>query len=437
MATSSIDGLVSGLNTSQIIDQLMALERQPQTRLQQQKATEQSRLDAYTQLSSKLGALGSAAFDLKFESGWTSRTAVSGDDSVLVATAGPGTLQATLSMQVTRLAASHALVSSGSVGALTDRVASGPLTIGSTVVSDIGDGSLGSVVDAINASGAGVTATALQVAPGSFRLQLTSRTTGDAGVFTASGFDPALGSMDVLSQGQDAQLSFGTTNPIVVSSATNTFTGLGDGLTITAKKKTTDPVTVDVKPDVDAIAAKVQKLVDAYNAAASYVSSQSSYDASTKKAGVLLGDTASSGVMAQLRDAIGAASAGGMTLFDVGFSTDRSGTLSFDKDAFVAAYTKDPTTVKALFQGDGTTTGFATVVKQVIDDATATGSGRLAGVIDSKQATIRDLTSSIADWDDRLATREAQLRTQFNNLETTLGKLRDQSSWLAGQISSL
>jgi len=41
----------------------------------------------------------------------------------------------------------------------------------------------------------------------------------------------------------------------------------------------------------------------------------------------------------------------------------------------------------------------------------------------------------IADWDDRLASREALLKTQYANLETALGKLKDQSTWLAGQLA--
>ncbi|MFC6410937.1 hypothetical protein [Planobispora longispora] len=32
---------------------------------------------------------------------------------------------------------------------------------------------------------------------------------------------------------------------------------------------------------------------------------------------------------------------------------------------------------------------------------------------------------------------EAALRKQFSNLEVSLGKLNQQSTWLAGQISSL
>lgn len=39
MANTSVDGLVSGLSTSTIIEQLMSLERQPQLRLTRKRAT--------------------------------------------------------------------------------------------------------------------------------------------------------------------------------------------------------------------------------------------------------------------------------------------------------------------------------------------------------------------------------------------------------------
>jgi flagellar hook-associated protein 2 len=435
MATSAIDGLVSGLNTTQVVDQLMALERQPQNRLRTQKDDEQKRLDTYNTLNSKLRTLADAARALRFESGWTARKAVVSDENALVATAGPGSFAANLSLKVDHLAASHAVVSSSGVSSLSATVASGPLTVGSTVVSDIGDGSLSSVVSAINASGSGVVASAVQVSSSEYRLQLTARSSGDDGVFTASGFDPALGSMDVLTQGRDAQVSLGGTNPITITSPTNTFAGLADGLTVTVRKATTDVVTIDLRADADAATDRVQKMVDAYNDVLAHVSANSGYDPATKKAGLLLGEQAASQIIGQLRETLAAASSGSTNLFGIGLSTDRTGRITLDKSKFSAAYQADRSTVEALFKQD--TAGFAVGIHDAVTKATTLGVGRLAGVIASKQERIRTLDASILAWDDRLERRQDQLRKQFNAMETTLGKLRNQSSWLAGQINQL
>jgi flagellar hook-associated protein 2 len=67
----------------------------------------------------------------------------------------------------------------------------------------------------------------------------------------------------------------------------------------------------------------------------------------------------------------------------------------------------------------------------------AFGSGSITTAISGKQSQIKDLGTQISNWDDRLAAREALLKTQYANLETALGKLKDQSSWLAGQLASL
>ena len=48
-----------------------------------------------------------------------------------------------------------------------------------------------------------------------------------------------------------------------------------------------------------------------------------------------------------------------------------------------------------------------------------------------------DFKDRIADWDVRLATRRKTLTRQFTAMETALSSLKNQSSWLAGQLGSL
>jgi flagellar hook-associated protein 2 len=66
-----------------------------------------------------------------------------------------------------------------------------------------------------------------------------------------------------------------------------------------------------------------------------------------------------------------------------------------------------------------------------------TNTGTLAQLITSGNATITDLNDRISDWDVRLATRQRSLQKQFTAMETALGKLRNQSSWLSGQLAAL
>ena len=47
------------------------------------------------------------------------------------------------------------------------------------------------------------------------------------------------------------------------------------------------------------------------------------------------------------------------------------------------------------------------------------------------------LRTNIADWDVRLAARQSALQKQYSALEVALGKLKNQSTWLAGQVNQL
>lgn len=67
----------------------------------------------------------------------------------------------------------------------------------------------------------------------------------------------------------------------------------------------------------------------------------------------------------------------------------------------------------------------------------ASGTGQISTAIQGGQDRVRDLNHQIDDWDVRLSDRQDALKRQFTAMEVALGQLREQSSWLAGQISSL
>jgi flagellar hook-associated protein 2 len=72
-----------------------------------------------------------------------------------------------------------------------------------------------------------------------------------------------------------------------------------------------------------------------------------------------------------------------------------------------------------------------------VRDATDDTTGYLASSDHARQTRIDMLTSSIAAYDVRLAKRQETLKAQYAALEVALGKMKDQSNWLAGQLNSL
>jgi flagellar hook-associated protein 2 len=110
--TSSV-GLVSGINTTDIIDQLMSLEAQPKTKLEDRiDETNKVKL-AYTDLSTRLTSLKLTATSLKKASTFQAATATSGDDDVLSATAANGAAVGNYQFQVARLVTTQNSVTGG------------------------------------------------------------------------------------------------------------------------------------------------------------------------------------------------------------------------------------------------------------------------------------------------------------------------------------
>src|SRR4051794_5889621 len=129
MATTSVDGLVSGLNTSDIINKLMQIERQPQDALKTQLATLQSRISAYQSVNTKIGSLNTAASALSTAAGWKVFAATSSSPSAVTATATSAANVGSLAFTVDALATAGSLVSSGTLSSTTATAATGPVLL--------------------------------------------------------------------------------------------------------------------------------------------------------------------------------------------------------------------------------------------------------------------------------------------------------------------
>jgi flagellar hook-associated protein 2 len=61
----------------------------------------------------------------------------------------------------------------------------------------------------------------------------------------------------------------------------------------------------------------------------------------------------------------------------------------------------------------------------------------VTGLIKRRNESIAALNDQVEAWDARLATRRSALQRQYSALEVALGKLKDQQSWLSGQLAGL
>src|SRR5687767_10079153 len=126
---SSGIGLVSGINSADIIEQLMSLEARPKQQLQTRIDQTNEKKLAYTDLSTRLTALRLTATKLKKPSTFEAASTSSSDENVLTASASNGAAIGSFQFQVARLVTSQQSVTGGFVDFDTAKVGAGTLTL--------------------------------------------------------------------------------------------------------------------------------------------------------------------------------------------------------------------------------------------------------------------------------------------------------------------
>jgi len=285
----------------------------------------------------------------------TDASALAGTDAVVQVDGGPNQTFSTLD-------AGQSITLNAAVGTITATLAGG-LSTGTVKGNNVstGDGSLATVVSNINAAGAGVTATAVQVGLNAYRLQLTSNTTGanNGENVDAASFNANVGGFVTLTAAADAQVTVGSgPGSYTVASTTNTISGLLPGITVTLKQQSAIPVTVSVQRDDAGIADKVQALVDAANAVQTTVDGLTKYDPSSNTASPLTGDSTVTQLIGALTNAVIGAVPGANPQSPglAGLSIDRNGQFTFDRAKFLTAFNADPQGVTKLFAQGGSST---------------------------------------------------------------------------------
>jgi flagellar hook-associated protein 2 len=232
----------------------------------------------------------------------------------------------------------------------------------------------------------------------------------------------------VTKTGADATIQIGP-DPVndVVKSSSNTFSEVFSGVSFTVSKQETG-VAVTVGTNNTALSGSVKSLVDALNSTLNEIGKDTAYNATTKTGGVLLGQQLPSRVANDLRNAVLTPS--GDTLASIGIELTSTGTVKLDQTKLSDALAADAGKVQSLVSA------FAQRVVAVAEPVSRSG-GEITSVVDGRQALIRDLNQQIDEWDVRLALRQSTLQRQYASLETALGSMKQQSSWLAGQINSL
>lgn len=435
----AFSGKTSGIDVSTVVSELMQIERQPETQMQDQQTTINSQVSALTTISTQLTTLYDSVNTLKDLDGAFSQNTTGSTDSAIVSASADSTAAAgTHTVVVSKLATTSSSYS-GYIGSSTslagsqiviqygndpdDPVSTDTINIPST------DTTLQQAASYINSGSYGVTANVVSDAQGS-RLVFVSKTSGANGNLTVSSGATSF----TTSAGVDAQL---TVDGVPVDSSTNTVTGAIPGVTLSlGDADANNPVLISVQPDTTGAGQAIQDFVTAYNAVIGSINSQYTLDSSGSE-GVLAGDTMLRSLQSSLLGMVSQSVSGAgqyVNLQSMGIEMQNDGTLEINSANLSEALSSNYGDVQKFFQATG---GWGQVAGTQMLQLTDPTLGPVAADISGLNQTNSSLTNQINDFETRMTTVQDQLTTEYSNLNALLEQYPSMMQQVAAQLSSL
>ena len=326
---------------------------------------------------------------------------------------------------------SYGAISGSSWNSTSLASASAPLAAGSFQVSDgnqtaaidVAAGStLSDVAGQINSAGLNVTASVVTDSSGA-HLALASTTSGTVAVTG----DPAF-LLTRASQGADASL---TVDGIPVTSASNTVTGVVNGLTLNLLGTTSGSASLSVAADTSSITSAISQFVTDYNSTLSQVNAQFTYSSTDSSQGVLSGDSTTRSLQSALMGMMGytghasnsGSSPGGLSLASLGITMGDDGSLTLDSTKLSQVVASDPSTVQNFFQGTALN-GFAQSFDTTIKSFTNAATGSLTIGIGNLNQTYTGLQSQVDAYESGyIASQKTVLTAMYSKAEIALQSL--------------
>lgn len=446
----SVSGLITGMDTSSIVEKLVQLESQPITRLQKRESAYKSQVSTLASMASKLSALQTAARALSTNGVLGLKT--TSTSTAFSAAPGSSATAGSYDVAVEALAKPAKMRMAAPGAGQTLRAGTITLTVnGTAYAAQIADGaSLADIAYAIKTSGAPVSAVAFDD-DGGGHLALTTTNTGYEGADPSSALQVsfaaapgATGNTDpAFASTQTASNAVFEIDGLTFTRTSNVVTDALPGTTLTLKEPSKldgagapIPETLTLANDVDATKAKLQAFVDAYNGVMQLIESQLSVTKDTDRGSTLAGDSTVVKLQQRLQ-ALGTSKAfeqGTLrTLADLGLKTQTDGTLTIDSSVLSAAIGRDPGRANALFSD--ATAGISKLVASLVDDFTAPGTGLLTVRQSGLQSQIASLDDQVASMQERIATYRATLLSQFTAMEQIVSGYKSIGTYLT-QLSA-
>lgn len=440
----SFGGLISGLNTQDIVAKLTALKKT------QLVDPIQKKIDAITAQKEALSPIEKALNDLKVASYglkepgskiWNTRQATSSDTNTIViagvdsSKAVPATYKVT---EISALAQPDRIIFTGQANKDITQYGSGTITITyksvtTNIAIDSTTSTLDNIATAINNAGIGVTASIVDDGSAStpYRLTLTAGTTGADTTITHNintvyaplTVDPI--STNAANEPLDAAFKV---NAIAMTSANNTVSEAIPGVSFSLLA--TDIVntkTITVKQATSSIVSALSAFVTSYSAAREAIKKAIMPDANNKF-GPLGHDnnlTTSNVELARIMGSTMLSLTGYPydTLADIGITTDTAGIIKVDTSKLTTSLESNVTGVRLLFQGSTSEDGIAERLWSHIDNL-LNPQGTIRKRQDYMSQNTLDLQELIKRRQKMVDQYQARLLAQYNSMEMVLNRLK-------------
>lgn len=474
----SASGVGSGIDINSIITQLMAVERKPLDRLKTDQSALQSSISAYGKVASAISTFQDAVRTLAVSDKWEIYQASSSNTSFISASSASNAKEGNYALTVSQLAKSAQLASDTyadestivgtgileiSVGSIDSNSGAFTLQPGRGTISvNVGDGSLKSIRNAINAADAGITATIVNTGSGA-RLVVSAKDTGaqnaiqitttdnDGSNTNATGlsrlaFIPSavVGSGKNLESLQVAQDAIFNVNGIPASSSSNRASGVVEGITFNLLAETAVAVNVSITKDSAAIQKSMSTFISAFNDLQKLLKDQTKFVEGAKTQSPLQGDNAAISALQRLRSTVFgqfSGQAGDFSrLSDIGVSIQTDGNLALNQSKWATA-NSDPTKIARLFSSVGTpgsanSVGFAKRLDSLANEWLG-ASGSITSRTDGLSRSIRSNQRNQETLENRLAQRETRLRAQYQSMDSKVAGLQALGTSVSQQLSAL
>jgi flagellar hook-associated protein 2 len=440
----TVDGLVSKIDTTGLINAVLAPRQVAIDTLQATVQRYESQKEAVAGIKSRLSTLSESMAKMNTLDGFLTYKVDTTSTQVSVTTSS-GVSAGSYAIRVVKLARAETEVSQGFDDKTANTLGTGSfkITVGGAthdITLDNANNSLedlASAIDELDGVSAYVVDTGAAV--GRYKLMVQGDDTGADNTISFDTTGLAGGLVPTFTEqvaARDAEVDIGG---VTIYSASNTLDGAIPGVKLELKTEGTSADTVKISEDADAMRAKLKEVVDSYNTVVDYYAMQTSFNQEQDIRGPLVGESTTRRTMSDLSSMFSSrfvvAGTPIESLSMLGISTGRDGKLEFDEEAYDEAMSNDPVGVQLfLSTEDGPLTKIATKIDDLYVD---TDNGLLMARQEGLDSSIEELQERIAQSEMRMETQAKILREQFTAMETILGQIQSTQGYLASFFSAM